>query len=100
MEYTASGFSQPIVRIFKPIYRTTEHSEIKYHDDKNTIVSGGKADIVLVKFFEEFFYMPIVSLVVRISNFLSRIQNVIEPDSYILYIFLTAIGLLFLSRWI
>jgi hydrogenase-4 component B len=99
MEYTASGFSQPIVRIFKPIYRTKESSEIKYHDEQKTIVSGGKADIVLVKFFEEYLYMPVANIVMRISNLLSRAQNVIEPDSYILYIFITAIVLLLLSRW-
>ena len=100
MEYTATGFSQPIARIFKPIYRTKERSEMKYHDEKNTIVSGGRAEIVLMKFFDEFIYMPIAGFVLRISNFLSRSQNLIEPDSYILYIFLTAIILLFASRWI
>lgn len=100
MEYTASGFSQPIVRIFKPIYRTKEISEIKYHDEQRTIVSGGKADIVLVKFFEEYIYMPVANFVMSISNLLSRIQNVIEPDSYILYVFLTVIALLLLGRWL
>jgi hydrogenase-4 component B len=100
MEYTASGFSQPIVRIFQPIYMPKERSEIKYHDEKNIIVSGGKADIVLMKFFEETFYLPVANIVLRISGFLSGVQNAIEPDSYILYIFLTAVILLLLSRWI
>jgi formate hydrogenlyase subunit 3/multisubunit Na+/H+ antiporter MnhD subunit len=100
MEYTASGFSQPIVRIFKPIFMPKERTEIKYHDEKNTIVSGGKAEIVLIKFFEESIYMPVANAVLRVSNFLSAAQNVIEPDSYILYIFLAAIVLLFISRWI
>jgi hydrogenase-4 component B len=99
MEYTASGFSQPIVRIFKPIYRTRETSEIKYHDEQKTTVSGGKADIVLVKFFEEYLYMPVANLVMRASGLFSRAQNVIEPDSYILYVFITAIVLLLISRW-
>jgi hydrogenase-4 component B len=100
MEYTASGFSQPIVRIFQPIYMPKERSELKYHDEKNIIVSGGKADIVLMKFFEETFYLPVANIVLRISAFLSGVQNAIEPDSYILYIFLTAVILLLLSRWI
>ena len=53
MEYTASGFSEPIVTILKSIFRTQKKSERNFYDDKNVIFKDGKAEIHLLKFFEE-----------------------------------------------
>ena len=47
MEYTASGFSEPIVTILKSIFRTQKKSERTYYDDKNVIFKDGKAEIQL-----------------------------------------------------
>ena len=61
MEYTASGFSEPIVTILKGIFRTQKKSERTFHDDKNAIFKEGKAEIHLLKFFEERLYMPVAN---------------------------------------
>jgi hypothetical protein len=55
-EYTASGFSQPIVRIFKSIYRTKEDREATYFDKSQSLFKEGRAEIHLLKFFEEVLY--------------------------------------------
>jgi len=40
-EYTASGFSQPIVRMFRAVYRTKEVSERKFYDKHGEHIHGG-----------------------------------------------------------
>ena len=100
MEYTASGFSEPIMTIFKSIYRTKVHDEKKYFDKQQVLFKHGFAEINLLKFFEEYLYMPIAKFVMNISFKLSKIQNVIEPDSYILYVFITCLLLLLIGGWV
>jgi hydrogenase-4 component B len=48
MEYTASGFSEPIVTILKGIFRTQKKSERSFHDPKGAIFKEGKAEIHLL----------------------------------------------------
>ena len=67
MEYTASGFSEPIVTILKSIFRTQKKVERNYHDDKNVIFKDGKAEIHLMNFFEERIYMPIADFIRKVS---------------------------------
>jgi len=99
MEYTASGFSEPIMDIFKPVYRTHTHIEKEYSDKHNTLFQKGFAEIRLFEIFEEYLYMPIARFVMKISADLAKIQNVIEPDSYILYTFVTFLLLLIIGGW-
>lgn len=99
MEYTASGFSQPIVTIFKPIYRTKIQKEKYYYDKQQVLFKQGLANIHLIKFFEEYLYLPVAKFILKISGYLSKIQNVIEPDSYILYAFITCLLLLIIGGW-
>ena len=58
-EYTGHGFSEPIVTIFSSIYRTKKTSTKTYYDDHDLIFDSGTAEIRLVKFFEEYLYLPI-----------------------------------------
>jgi hydrogenase-4 component B len=99
MEYTASGFSEPIVTIFKPIYRTRRFNEKEYSDRHGTQLKNGEAGIRLLKFFEEYLYLPVARFVMNVSERLSKIQDAIEPDSYILYAFVTCLLLLVIGGW-
>jgi len=94
MEYTASGFSEPIVTIFSTIFQTKKVNKKEYYDSDKVIFKEGHAKISLIKFFEEYLYLPELKLINKISEKLYKIQNEIELDPYILYIFLTILILL------
>jgi len=53
MEYTASGFSEPILTIFRPIYRTKKKNERSFNDAGKSIFKEGNAEIQTFKVFEE-----------------------------------------------
>jgi len=98
-EYTASGFSQPIVRFFKDIYRTNEESERSFYDKQNTLFKGGKGEIHLIKFFEEKLYDPIAGAINKISIRVSGLENW-NLDSYILYAFIAVLATVAYVGWI
>ncbi|HXX59131.1 MAG TPA: proton-conducting transporter membrane subunit [Dehalococcoidales bacterium] len=99
MEYTASGFSEPILTIFKPVYRTRKEVERNYHDTGHSIFSSGTAEIHTLKFFEERIYLPIAHFVQRISLFISQLQDV-DLDTYILYSFIAIVILILIAGWL
>jgi hydrogenase-4 component B len=99
MEYTASGFSEPIVTIFKSIYRTKKQSNRSYYDAEQSIFKQGHAEIKLLKVFEEYLYLPIARSVQLLSAKVSKMQNG-DPDTYLLYCFLAIIVLFFLIGWV
>ena len=68
MEYSASGFSEPIVTILKSIFRTQKKSERTFHDDKNAVFKEGKAELHLLKFFEERLYLPIAHKIDKVRE--------------------------------
>src|SRR3989338_180701 len=94
MEYTASGFSEPIVTIFAPIYRTKKLNRREYFDSSNAIFKEGYAQIQMFQIFEEYIYMPIVRVIAKASAKLYKIQNRVELDSYIFYCFIAIVALL------
>ena len=99
MEYTASGFSEPIVTILKSIFRTQKKSERNYYDDKNVIFKDGKAEIHLVKFFEERLYIPVGNFVKKISLKVNNIQRG-DVDLHVAYAFVTIVVFLLIIWWI
>jgi len=98
MEYTASGFSEPIMTMFRQVYRTRKDEERKFFDRYESIFKEGRAEIHLVKFFEEYMYMPILHAVEAASALVCRLQNG-WLDSYIAYTFVTVLALLIFIGW-
>ena len=98
MEYTASGFSEPILTIFRPIYRTLKKSNRQYFDTRQAIFQKGEAEIHTFKLFEEKIYLPVANFVRRLSVFIANLQDV-DLDVYILYSFITVIILLIVMGW-
>jgi hydrogenase-4 component B len=92
-EYTASGFSEPILTFFKPIYRTRKTIQRNYWDKYSSIFKNGSAEIHTMKFFEEKIYRPVITFVQNISLRVSNAQNV-DLDTFILYSFITIIVLI------
>ncbi|MEL7562172.1 proton-conducting transporter membrane subunit [Dehalogenimonas sp. 4OHTPN] len=100
MEYTASGFSEPIVTIFSPIFRTRKSLRREYADRDKSIVTGGSGEIHTLQFFEERIYLPAARLVQRLSGFVSRLHNV-DLDAFVLYAFVVIVILLLaVGRWL
>jgi hypothetical protein len=98
MEYSASGFSEPIVTILKSIFRTQKQSERTYYDDHKAIFKEGKAEIHLVKFFEERLYLPVARFVRKVSLKVNNIQRG-DVDLHVAYAFVTIVIFLLLIWW-
>ena len=99
MEYTATGYSEPILTIFKPIYRTRKVVERTWMDDQKTVFKEGKADIQTLKIFEEKIYLPVARFVETLSRIVAEYQDV-DLDVYILYSLVTVIILLVVVGWL
>ena len=98
MEYTASGFSEPILTIFRPIYRTARRAQRRFWDRNNAIFRGGEGGITTLKFFEEKVYMLVETPIRYLSERVANIQDV-DLDTHILYAFITIISLLVFAWW-
>ena len=97
MEYTSAGFSEPIVIIFKKIYRTEISSTRVYSDTKESIFKSGTANIQLIRFFRECLYLPAAGAISRVSSQVSKMQNG-ELDTYVLYVFIAVLTLMIFTR--
>ncbi len=98
-EYTASGFSEPIVNIFRKIYLPKRHLERNYYDQTQSVFKDGFVEINLIKFFEKYLYMPVVLSVDFISKKISRLQNA-GLDAYVSYLFVACLSIIILMRYI
>lgn len=94
-EYTPTGFTEPIVSIFKDIYRPKKTVTIDFEDNSKSIVSGGTVHIDLISIFEEYMYNPISKVFNRITSIIAKLENN-NSNTYILYLFLTLFFILFL----
>lgn len=99
MEYTASGFSEPIVTILKSIFRTQKKSERTYFDDEKVIFKSGKAEIHLMKFFEERLYLPVANFVKKASLIVNNLQRG-DVDLHVAYAFATIVIFLLIIWWL
>lgn len=98
MEYTASGFSEPIVTIMKSIFRTQKKSERTYYDDKNVVFKEGKAEIRLINFFEERIYLPVANSVRKVSEKVNDLQRG-DVDLHVAFAFVVIVVLLLVIWW-
>ena len=99
MEYTASGFSEPILTIFRPIYRTSKLSQRSFSDKTESIFRNGAGQIKTFKLFEERIYMPVAGFIQRLSSKIADSQDV-DLDTHILYAFITIVVLLAIAWWV
>lgn len=99
MEYTASGFSEPIVTIMKSIFRTQKKSERTYHDDANVVFKEGKAEIQLMNFFEERLYLPVGNFVKKVSVKVNDLQRG-DVDLHVAVSFVVIVVFLLVIWWL
>ena len=65
----------------------------EYFDGQESLFKNGNVEIRLLRFFEEYLYIPPALAINSISKRVSRLQNG-KLDSYILYAFLAVIALI------
>ncbi|WP_292376503.1 proton-conducting transporter membrane subunit [Methanosarcina sp. UBA411] len=98
MEYSSAGFSEPLVVIFKKIYRTEISSTRTYSDTRESIFKNGTARMYLIKVFEKRLYLPVASAVSHVSSQVSRMQSG-KLDTYVLYVFIAVLTLMTFTRY-
>jgi hydrogenase-4 component B len=99
MEYSASGFSEPIVTILKSIFRTEKKSEKEYYDNNQAVFKSGKAELKLINFFEEYLYLPVAGFIKKVSLKVSSAQRG-DVDLHIAYAFITIVVFLLIIWWL
>ncbi len=97
MQYTATGFSKPIKIVFRILFRPSRKTEIKggvYHPSSIEYVMDSES------IFEKYLYLPAlirVKLFSRRTKFLVQTGNI---QSYLIYIFITILGLLAYNKFV
>ena len=98
MEYTATGFSEPVVTIFRAIFRTKKVSKREFYDAAESLPSRSAGSLVTLKFFEERIYLPIAGLVMKVARYVSGRHNA-DLDTLILYAFIAVVLVILGLGW-
>jgi hydrogenase-4 component B len=96
MEYTATGFVQPIKRVFSMIYRPTVKVETELLEESRYFAKRQRFEFHIEPIFQKYLYDPVVTC---FSTMADRLR-VIQAGSlhlYLTYIFLTLVVLLLLA---
>jgi hydrogenase-4 component B len=93
MEYTATGFVQPIKRVFSTIYQPTVKLETEFLEESRYFAKQRRFEFHIEPVFEKYLYDPIVDVFVGIADRL-RILQAGSLHLYLAYIFVTLVILL------
>jgi hydrogenase-4 component B len=96
-QYTAAGFSKPIRMIFSSILRATHEIEVS-EDASPYFQPRIRYELRTESVFEQYLYRPVLNAFLRSSRVIRRIQTG-HIQSYLAYIFIALIILLWLTRW-
>lgn len=96
MEYTATGFTQPIKQVFDMIYRPTVKLESEMLEESRYFAKRMRFETHIEPVFQKYLYDPVVRM---LNNFADRLRIVQAGrlHLYLTYIFLT---LLILLLWV
>jgi hydrogenase-4 component B len=93
MEYTATGFTQPIRQVFSTIYRPTVKIETDLIETSRYFARRMRFEVHIESTFQKYLYDPVV----RAFNAVAHRLRVLQPGSlhlYLSYIFLMLLALL------
>ena len=98
MAITSTSFARSIILIFKGVLRPRLHYDVKYHDSQSRYLPESRTVVISIKdIYSTYFYGPLSRFIVAFSERMRSIQNG-NINSYVLYIFVTLLILLFLVR--
>ena len=93
MEYTATGFVQPIKRVFSTFYQPTIKLETEFLEESRYCAKRRHFEFDIEPVFEKYLYDPVVHAFMRIADRL-RILQAGSLHLYLTYIFVTLVILL------
>jgi hypothetical protein len=92
MQYTSTGFSKPLRIVFRMLYRPSRVYHIENGDSHFPVSSNYSTNIE--NLVEKYFYLPILSFVLKISK---KMKYTIQAGSvhiYLLYIFIALLAVM------
>ena len=96
MEYTATGFVQPIKRVFSTIYQPTVKLETEFLEESRYFAKRRHFEFHIEPIFQKYLYDPLVEFFTTMAERLRVIQAG-SLHLYLTYIFVTLIVLLLLA---
>jgi len=93
MEYTATGFVQPIKRVFSTIYQPTVKLETELLEESRYFAKRRHFEFHIEPLFEKYLYKPVVAGIYRLADRL-RIVQAGSLHLYLAYMFVTLVVLL------
>ena len=93
MEYTATGFVQPIKRVFSTIYQPTVKLETEFLEESQYFAKRRRFEFHIEPVFQKYLYDPVVAFFIAMAERLRVIQAG-SLHLYLAYIFVTLIVLL------
>jgi len=96
MQYTATGYSKPLRRIFSFLYQPARRVEVE-DDGLEVLRTAKRFESKVHPFFEETFYKPLSRLILSVSQKVKAIQTG-HIQLYLSYIFVTLVLLLIFLR--
>ncbi|HEX6725990.1 MAG TPA: proton-conducting transporter membrane subunit, partial [Nitrospira sp.] len=96
MEYTATGFVQPIKRVFSTVYQPTVKLETEFLEESRYFVKRRHFEFHIEPTFQKYLYDPLVTFFTTMADRLRVIQGG-SLHLYLTYIFVTLIALLLLA---
>jgi hydrogenase-4 component B len=99
-EITATAFSRSIITIFSGILKPTKHHSIEYRevDVSRYFPQSKTVTLGVPNLYEQYLYQPLHQLLSSLSRQTRFIQSG-DINQYLLYIFITVIGLLVWARY-
>lgn len=96
MEYTATGFVQPIKRVFSAIYQPTVKLETEFLNESRYFAKRRYFEFHIEPLFQKYLYDPLIAFFTTMADRLKVIQAG-SLHLYLTYIFVTLIALLLLA---
>ena len=93
MEYTATGFAQPIKQVFETIYQPTVKLEREFQEQSKYFIKHQRFESHIEPVFEKYLYRPVVAFLLATADRL-RIIQAGSLHLYLTYIFVTLVLLL------
>jgi hydrogenase-4 component B len=100
MEMTGTAFARSILLIFRGLVRPTKQTSIIYHDSASRyLVKSHTVDLGVHDVYHKWFYDPIAASFIFVSERTRKLQTG-NLNTYVLYIFITLVALLFYSLYV
>lgn len=96
MEYSATGFVQPIKRVFSMVYQPTVKLETEFLEESRYFAKRRRFEFHIAPLFQTYLYDPVVTCFATAADRLRIIQTG-SLHLYLAYIFVTLIALLLLA---